>query len=49
MRQMNLSLTQMVNRSPSSGSAVREVRVVYEETGAGNLVIYTVMKPRVRD
>jgi hypothetical protein len=27
----------------------REVHVVYEETGAGNLVIYTVMKPRVHD
>jgi len=26
----------------------REVRVVYEETGADTVVIYTVMKPRVR-
>ena len=27
----------------------REVRVVYEETGAGNFAIYMVMRPRVRD
>lgn len=27
----------------------REVRVVYRETETGSFVIYTVMKPRVRD
>ncbi len=26
----------------------REVRVVYEQTGSNTVVIYTVMKPRVR-
>jgi hypothetical protein len=28
---------------------VREVRVVYHETEPGSVVIYTVMKPRVRN
>jgi len=27
----------------------REVRIVYRETDVGSILIYTVMKPRIRD